>query len=132
MKRLFAAALIAICATTPVLAESYKCTFENPGPWIPPVLIIFHDRDSGEVAVTDSVSVHFDVQPTDISVAADNAKRITFKWTLEGTKNKHGQYAVRFNFRATYLKKKEKMIVVASPIGYTNTYRGEGNCDIEA
>ena len=111
----------------------YDCQIKERGQsgWIPKVVVIAHDQKSGEILVSDPIIFHFnDKQPVAAKIAVENAKRTTFSWSLKGVKNRAGQYAPHFSFRATYLKAKNSMLLTSSPSGFSNSFSGTGPCRV--
>ncbi len=115
------------------MSETYVCKIrpDSKGDWIPETLAINHDPKSGKVIVNDDLILFFHKKPLVGRVATENAKRITFTWILPSVRNSAGQRALRFRFRASYLKATHKMIVSSQPSGYENRFRGSGVCNVE-
>lgn len=111
----------------------YDCAINdraNTG-WIPTQLIIAEDTGTGDILISDPIGYYYnDGKPLPGKIAVQNGKRITYAWTLKGVKNRAGQYAPNFSFRATYLKAGGKMSVTSKPLGYTNTFKGTGTCKV--
>jgi len=134
MKKLLMAIMLAgLAVPTAVSAETYICKIKprTKGNWIPETLAIDFDPQTGDVIVNDEYIMHYHGKPVAGKVVANNSKRITFTWILPSVKNSQGQTALRFNFRASYLKNSRKMIVTSNPSGYSNNFRGDGTCEFE-
>ena len=111
----------------------YQCQIKERGKsgWVPKLVVLAHDLKTGDVQVSDPIILHFnDQQPLPATIALENNKRISFKWTLKGVRNRSGQYAPQFSFRGTYLKAKKEMVVTAKPLGYANTFTRQGPCTV--
>ena len=134
MKKLVLAILFAgVFVSTAATADTYICKIkqDSKGNWIPENLAINYNLQTGEVVVNDEYIMHYHGKPLAGKVATDNAKRITFTWTLPSIRNSVGQTALRFEYRASYLKRSGKMVVTSRPSGYENNFRGAGTCKIE-
>jgi len=130
--------LLAVCLAGFVMpvaatADTYICKIkpDGRGDWIPASLAISHDPETDKVTVNDEFIMHYHKTPLEGKVATNNSKRITFTWTLPSVRNSAGQTALRFNFRASYLKPSHKMTISSSPSGYENRFFGRGRCTIK-
>jgi hypothetical protein len=129
-------AFVMLCLS-PSLASAathYSCKVKENGnsSWIPPSVDIVHDETTGAVEVHDGIIYSFNNdRPLPGRVAANNGKRITFVWVIEDSTNSHGQFSPKFEFRASYLKPRNVLVMSAKPHGYTNNYRGEGPCAVK-
>ena len=129
----FALAVVFAGMATAVMADTYICKIKPAikRGWIPESLAINHNEQSGDVVVNDNLIMHYHGKPIAGKVVANNGKRITFSWILPSVRNSQGQTTLRFNFRASYLKRSHKMVISSSPAGYENRFRGAGTCKIE-
>ena len=131
MKFFTCAGVIALMAF-PGLASAavYECSVtKSNSSYIPEIVIIDYNASSGEVTVIDPVIKHFVGGAISGEVATENNKRITFKWSIDGTKA-DAQKHVNWHYRATYLKGSSKLVITGKPLGYTNNFRGNGACKI--
>ena len=69
-----------------------------------------------------------DKKPLEARVTADNANRLTLKWTLKDLRSAKGQNVQEFYFTATYLKKTRQITVTARARNYDNSLSGQGTC----
>jgi hypothetical protein len=123
-------AFIGLCGAAQAETVFYSCkTTQSNGDWIPKELYIAVS-ETGAV-VNDPVINAIYGKPIPANIETDNAKRITFRWKLSGTKDASGQYAANFQFSATILKANNKLSVTAVPVGYSNNFNGFGTCTIE-
>ncbi|SNR26902.1 hypothetical protein [Puniceibacterium sediminis] len=114
-------------------AQIYICRIADTGRsgWIPEILFVGREDGADTVTISDPIILYYnDGAPVSGKVAADNAKRTTFVWSIS-VKSNHGQYIRNFQYTATYLKQAKKMLLSATPIGYTNHFKGEGTCAVE-
>lgn len=111
----------------------YTCAVKPQGSrhMPPPFVIIAHDEATGTVLIGDSLTLQFnDGLPAHGHVTAENAKRITFSWSLgDGVETTRNQYVSDFRFRATYLKSSGRVSVYAKPLGYASQFTGYGACN---
>ncbi|PHQ95296.1 MAG: hypothetical protein COB39_13120 [Marinosulfonomonas sp.] len=134
MKKVILATLFAgVFVSTTATAETYICEITRvaKGAWIPRSLAISHDEKTGRVLVNDDLIIRYKSKPIEGAVSAENDKRITFTWILPSIRNSGGQSTLRFNFRASYLKRTGKVVVTSQPAGYPNTFTGRGQCKVE-
>lgn len=111
----------------------YDCEVKpNSGAaWIPDVVHIVHDENSGDVLVSDPIIYHFNEQrPVPAKIATNNSKRTTFVWKVKGIENSSGQYVTSFHFRASYYKQNGKIVVTSRPDGYNDNFKGSGRCKV--
>ena len=132
-KLLLAACLTGFVMPVAAISDTYFCKVkqDSKGNWVPQSLAISYDEKTGKVVVNDEYIMHFHGTPIAGKVVTDNAKRITFSWILPDVKNSAGQRALRFQYRATYLKASHKVVVTSRPSGYEDTFRGAGVCVIK-
>ncbi len=134
MHRHIAAALVAAALpAAAVMAETYVCRVrpDARGAWIPATLIITYQDETGEGLVYDEIIKTFFDKPLPARVKVDNDKRITFVWTLPEFKVPDGATVLRFDFRATLLKKSRRIVVHSSPAGFDNEFSGRGRCRLQ-
>ena len=134
MKKMLLAIIFAgVALSTAAFADTYVCKIiqDSKGNWIPENLAINYNTQTGDVIVNDEYIMHFHGKPIAGKVVTDNAKRITFTWTIPSVRNSAGQTALRFQYRASFLKRSGKMIVTSRPSGYENNFRGAGNCKVQ-
>ncbi len=133
MKKLIPAAAAAVFLSSAAAgAVTYVCKIkpDAKGAWIPQTLIIDHDEKTGKVLVYDEIIKTFFDKPLPAKVSLDNRKRITFAWTLPEFKVPNGPTVLRFEFRATFLKKSRKVVMHSHPAGYGDEFTGRGKCRI--
>ena len=129
--RIAAAALSFLVYAAPALAITYECRVtKSNANYIPEILVIEHDDKTGEVTVFDPVIKHFLDRPTNGEVAVDNAKRITFSWSINSIKADALQTA-NLRYRATVLKRSKKLSITGKPLGYENNFKGSGTCIVK-
>ncbi len=134
MKLLTRAAIAAaafLAFSTPSLAVVYECNVtKSNADYIPTIVIIDYNTNSGAVTVLDPVIKHFLGRATNGEVVTENNKRITFKWSINGTKA-GAQQNVNLRYRATVLKGSNKLTISGKPLGYTNNFQGSGKCKLK-
>jgi len=91
-------------------------------------VIIAHSESDGTAQAADPVIMHFKKNPIDVTIVADQPAKKTFSWRVK-VKDPGGQYAT-MNYRATVLNGKQ-FVFSATPLGYENTYRGDGSCTVK-
>ncbi len=132
---LAAAAALALLAQ-PLFAKTYTCEMDpvNNRVWIPEVVVVNHDEATGKVVALDPIIKHFTGGPIVGEVTTNNAKRITFKWTIKDmTATGGGQrsFVPGFRFSLTVQHATHKASMFSTPLGYTNRDHGEGRCTVK-
>ncbi|MFW2545004.1 hypothetical protein ACN2XU_20425 [Primorskyibacter sp. 2E107] len=110
----------------------YECQVKESGGigYVPEVIFIGVEEGSKEIVVSDPVILYYnDGQPLRGRIKTDNAKRTTFAWDLK-FKNRANQTGT-IQYRATYIKASGDLNVSALPLGYADTFRGKGKCEIK-
>lgn len=130
LKTTFTAALV-IASASALQAKTFDCRItKSNANYVPERLIIQYNENTGEVTINDPVVQHFLGRPTNGEVVAENGKRTTFKWSINGTKTSV-QQNVNLRYRATIMKGSNRLALSAKPLGYTNNWRGDGACKIK-
>lgn len=131
MKRLLATALLATTAfgASQAFAETWVCTFPNQrlDGWIRGQIFVTTDGESA--TVFDSLINDAHGGPIPARVSANNAKRLTVKWTLKRIEMRHG-FAPRIDYTLSYLKDKKRANINAiAPLleDYNNSDSAGGN-----
>ncbi|MEO8531585.1 MAG: hypothetical protein ABI459_10190 [Deltaproteobacteria bacterium] len=127
-----ALAVTLFAASAQAATTLYECKIATStnatGNWIVgPVLIAYVDG-AKQAKVSDPVSQSAKGKPIDADVKSENAAKITFGWLLT-QKSVSGQY-VKMNYRASIINAGNKIAISATPLGYANTFRGDGTCKV--
>ena len=127
--------LIAVLATSvPSMARVviYTCELDvaRSQGWVPEQVLIEHDTATDEVVVTDTVTNHFTGKPSKGEVLFENARRITFSWELRNLQSPSNQFTPAMKFRGTLQKPPRRISVTATPVGFGNSFRAEGTCQV--
>lgn len=133
LKSLFVLTVAALStAALPALARpvTYQCRLEvsKADGWVPDQVVIQHEPGTKTALVNDPLIRHFVKQPVEAKVTTDNDKRITFEWKLKMIKNRAGQVAPQFIYRATLMKADKSIRIKAIPAGYPNFFESGGTC----
>lgn len=119
-------------AALPALARpvTYQCRLEvaQADGWVPDQVVILHEPGAKTALVNDPLIRHFLKEPVEAKVTTDNDKRITFEWKLKMIKNRAGQVAPQFIYRATVQKADRSIRIKAIPAGYPNFFEAGGTC----
>jgi len=126
---------ICLCAASSAVqaAQTYVCRIAENGRsgWIPEILFIGRDPGADEVIVSDPLILYYnDRAPVRGRVAEDNARRVTFVWSIRAS-TRAGQSVRRLQYTATWIKSAQRMLIAATPIGYDRQFSGEGTCNVE-
>lgn len=115
------------------MAESYVCEIQPRGgsSWIPEIVTVDVDRNSGRVLVNDPIINHFVKRPLEAKISVENTRRITFAWDLEDVSNSRNQFVPIFIFRLTVAKATNAASITAKPTGYVNNFQGFGKCEVK-
>jgi len=114
--------------------DVYVCSVKEKGNsgWIPKFVVIGHNEGSKEATVSDPIIRHFLEEDSLVAkVVADNAKRTTFVWSVRGFSNSSNQYVNEFEYRATIVKRTNKISLKSEPLGYDNVFLGFGKCEMK-
>lgn len=110
--------------------ETYLCRLEVPRSqsWVPDQLVVLHEPGAPTAMVNDPLIRHFAGRPLPAEVVADTPDRVTFRWVLKMVKNRSGQTAAQFVYRATLQKAGLALRISAKPLGYDNFFEAGGTC----
>lgn len=110
----------------------YQCkvaTAARQGNWIPEFVFIGYKPAENLVIISDPIILYFnDRQPVEGRLETDSASRISVTWRLDG-KSGSGQF-VRMAYRATVFKATGKLTISAKPLGYEDSFNGNGTCEM--
>ena len=129
------AALALIVAAVPVATlanTSYKCKIVQHaanGNSLPPTVYVERIGNSREAQVMDGFIKNYLGSPAKAVVQTDNAKRITFSWTLDATDGSGD--LTRMSFHLTYMKATHSATVFVEWLGYLNQYTSTGTCTVK-
>ncbi|GLQ34937.1 hypothetical protein GCM10007939_12200 [Amylibacter marinus] len=133
MKQTITTALLAAIVTLGPVAASAKILdckitkLDRSGGYIPTRIVVDYNLDDDNIKVLHpSASANGKIANTGV-VDAVNDKRMTVVFGLKGANSSSRQYA-NFQYRLTWLKKNNKAIVSAIPLGYLNAFKGSGKC----
>ena len=131
MKTFLAGLMLVSAMGTSAVAQEYRCQLKvsKADGWVPKEVVIFRDGDA--VTVLDPIIQYYKKKPLQAKVSVDNAKRVTFAWTLDGIKNASGQYVSGMIYRASIQKASNKVQIIAKPQRYANQFRGNGVCEVK-
>lgn len=128
---------IAFLALVPAMAqgEIFRCDIrpDGTGDWIPERLIFEWKPEQPSAEVWDPLIKYFIGKPIPARMVVANEKRLTFAWEINNMTNRAGpgrQFTPALVFRATVLKPSLRMILKSKPKGYSNDYRGAGQCRV--
>ena len=114
--------------------DVYVCSVKEKGNsgWIPEIVVIAHDVGSKEATVADPIIRYYLEEDSLVAkVVADNAKRTTFVWELRDFSNSTKQFVSEFEYRATIVKRTNKITLKSEPYGYDNNFYGFGKCEMK-
>lgn len=121
--------------STPAISKVYECEFKGQGMggFIPEVVVIYHDQDSGIIQVIDPFIKHYKESPIPATLGIVNEKRTSYSWNLQGITLEGGgvrQYVSNTRFRVVIRNATHKATISADPLGYVDTFRGNGSCKL--
>jgi len=126
---------LGLALVQPVAANvtQYECRFEQErkrgGGWIPEMLVLTHDDQSGEIVVFDPIIQYFVGAPIPARMTDESSARVTFRWEV-ATQNR-GQ-AARMIYDFTHYTDGRGAKMKALPGGYDNAWSGDGSCKVTA
>ncbi len=117
---------------TNAMAEVYECKVRSNGQYggIQPVTIFSIDEGKNAVFVYDALIKEIYDKPLMGTIVVANAKRYTFKWSVDVVSSSDGESMPRIDYRATYLKGNHKIRISGFPAGWDNQYNGTGTCKL--
>ncbi|UWP93182.1 hypothetical protein K3X13_04920 [Aliiroseovarius crassostreae] len=139
--KILAVAVISLGATLgQATAAEYYCKIQKKSSGgdagsLPPDLYVWHDEKTGEVKVLDGLIQGMFGDPIEGQVAVDNAKRITFAYSVKKVpgKNQYGGKVLAHDlaYRLTIQKSDLSATMSMKPRGFRNTFRSTGTCQVK-
>jgi hypothetical protein len=130
--RLAAPLALAFGLSAPAFAGTtiYECKVATgtENGWISSPVIIAHVDGSDEATAVDPVIQGEFGKPVTAKLKAENDAKITFGWVVK-SQSTSGQN-VSMSYRAIILKGSNTFVLSATPLGYANTFRGDGKCKV--
>jgi hypothetical protein len=126
-------AALVVLGSLPGLAKvtQYECRFAQEqrrgGGWIPEVVVLTENDQTGEIVVFDPVIKYFLGGPIQGKRIDGSNARTTYGWEVS-TENR-GQSA-RMLYRLTYFSNGQPAKMSARPGGYDNSWSGDGSCKV--
>ncbi|NDV99360.1 hypothetical protein [Salipiger sp. PrR002] len=114
----------------PAGAIGYLCRIHVPYSqrWIPPVLFIAHDPETGRVIISDPIALSYNFGlPVLGKVASDSTRRISFTWDYPVGSG--AQQTRRMLYRAGFDKRSGEVVVTAIPAGFDRVFQASGICE---
>ena len=130
MKNLFAASLLTFVATA-AAAETvtYACQLKGKGyGYIADEMVIGVNNETGQAVIADPIIMWSEEQPIRTKVSQSSAKKQSFNWELALTSST-GQ-TTKMKYRAALQFPSMRLTVYATPSGYSNRFRMQGNCAV--
>jgi len=132
---LFALPMQAAAQSAPAAKEAYLCkmSYVSPDNFIPGEMA-FWIGPNGEVTVFDALIRHLGKSPIAARVTTNTAKRLTFKWSLDGIEAaKRGSTTgvtklPNSRYTATWRKETDLITVRVALEGYDNRPNARGRC----
>lgn len=115
---------------TQAMAEVYECKVRSNGRFggIAPLIIFSINEDENAVFVYDGLIKEIYDKPIMGAISVANAKRYTFKWSVDTVSTSDGEAMPRIDYRATFLKATHRFTVTGFPAGWDNQFNGTGTC----
>jgi hypothetical protein len=124
---------LVVAGSLPALAKitQYECTFQyeqsRGGGWVPEVVFVTENDQSGEIIVFDPVIKHFVGEPIAARKTDVTDTRQTYRWEVK-FQNK-GQSG-RMIYSLTYRSNGRAASMKALPGGFDNSWTGDGSCKV--
>lgn len=133
MLRVLLVVLSLSCLTVPAHAQTrtFECSIKGTQArsWIQSLIFIAYDASSDRVVVSDPAILQFNGgQPVEGSLVTENARRITFKWSVDMVSA--SKQRLTMNYRATYVKGTGAVNVTAQPKHFSNIFNAGGTCKV--
>ncbi|MBE9638109.1 hypothetical protein [Salipiger mangrovisoli] len=98
--------------------------------WVPPVLFIAHDPETGRVVISDPVALYHNAGlPVRGKVASESTARVSFTWDYPVGAG--SQQTRRMLYRAGIDKASGKVTVTAIPAGFDSVFQADGRCEAQ-
>jgi hypothetical protein len=136
MRLAFIATVLALALPSMAAATVYECAaqqrnyasdvfspFTNP---IQPRITITVDEASGTATVSDALIQGMAGRPIPGNVTENSGQKLTVIWELPIVG--FGGVQTTMSFRAAFIKTNKKLIVTATPQGYTGRFFARGSC----
>ena len=129
------ATFLTFCVANTSIAETVtldcKMTdLSRGGGWIPRVALVKVNTDSKAIQLLKPTSDQMNGQIDGAELIRDSADKLMLRWVVKGTRSQSNQRTVAFKFRASIKKATGDVSIVATPLGYRNSFHGKGHCDI--
>ena len=112
-------------------AQNYACKInaaQSKG-WIPETVHFNLDTTRNSVIVADPYTLHTKKSAATVPLRVNTDKRAKFTWQTGRLRSSHGD-EVTMIYIATYLKKKNLLLIYAKPRGFHEDFTGRGKCAI--
>ncbi|MCA0940739.1 hypothetical protein LCM08_14190 [Salipiger pacificus] len=113
-------------------AVGYLCQIDVPYSqrWVPPILFIAHDPETGRVVVSDPIALfHNAGLPVMGKRASESPARISFTWNYPVGLN--AQQTRKMLYRASIEKASGRATVTAIPAGFDSVFQAVGRCEAQ-
>jgi hypothetical protein len=115
-------------------AEVVYCTMalgpDIQGGYIAPDFEVKLDAGTGEALVIDGIIMAYNKKkPAVAKVSANTDTKLKLSWSVF-TVSDSGQ-RTKMNYRATIFREKKQVQVLAQPVGYSNNFTGNGQCEFK-
>jgi len=113
----------------PVGTKVYLCDFKVGvrDKTTPEKALVMIDK-AGKITAYDGLMGYAGLGPQPVTVMVDNARRITWGWTVPGSNDDLNQYAPALEVRLTMQKADNSALITVAPLGYM-TMSARGSCE---
>ncbi|WP_226621600.1 hypothetical protein [Alloyangia pacifica] len=125
-------AAVQLAEEVPATSVGYLCQLRvaYSQRWVPPILFIAHDPETGRVVISDPVALyHNGGLPVRGKVASETERRISFTWDYPVGVN--AQQTRRMLYRAGIDKASGRVTVTAIPAGFDSLFQADGRCEVQ-
>ena len=125
-----AVVLVMLAATANARAVIYDCkpTAGRPDSVIQPEYVIWYDKATGAVLVSDPIIISTVGNPVQGKVQSESDVRTVFDWKLKTVKGTSD--SASWEYRARVFKADGRLSLTVTPVGYDNQFTSEGHCTV--
>lgn len=123
------AILICLALPTVAQAQSYFCKInaKQTNGWVPESVQFELDVAQKSVTVADPYTLHSAKTAPTVSLRVNTDKRAIFIWKTGRLRSSSGDEVI-MQYKGTFLKKKNLLLIYAKPLGFHDDFTARGKC----
>ncbi|KAG1648072.1 hypothetical protein GQR58_030106 [Nymphon striatum] len=126
-------AVLSVGVATSAYAEQtlINCTkTSGRSGWVPKEFTFAREGTSKTITVSDPLILHVIGAPVSGKVQRENRGKLVLNWNVKGVRDSRGSTTTAMVFRAVINTSNMTYKVVASPLGFSETFTGKGKCAV--